>query len=252
MAAPADPAVDGGAELDDRGATIADGTGAPLRRGDVRIVGDTIVEVGTVTPRPDDRVVDATGLVLAPGVHRRAQPFNRRTRHRSRRDDADVAGHHDGVARAGRQLAVPCARLSRKRRRASPTTLNVALLVGHATIRRQVMGDDFRRAATAGGGRAHGGARRSGDARRRHRTVVGSRVRSRQLRVDRGSRRTGARGRQTSRLLHLAYPRRSGHARSRRCAKRSRSARRRSCRCRSRTSSSARSACGARRRKSWR
>ena len=30
-----------------------------------------------------------------------------------------------------------------------PTTLNVALLVGHATIRRQVMGDDFRRTATA-------------------------------------------------------------------------------------------------------
>ena len=40
---------------------------APLRRADVRIEGDTIREVGAITPRPDDRVIDATGLVLAPG-----------------------------------------------------------------------------------------------------------------------------------------------------------------------------------------
>ena len=34
------------------------------------------------------------------------------------------------------------------KRRAAPSTVNVAVLVGHATIRRQVMGDDFRRTAT--------------------------------------------------------------------------------------------------------
>ena len=35
------------------------------------------------------------------------------------------------------------------RRRDNPAALNVAVLVGHETIRRQVMGDDFRRTATA-------------------------------------------------------------------------------------------------------
>jgi N-acyl-D-amino-acid deacylase len=34
------------------------------------------------------------------------------------------------------------------RRRASPASLNVTLLVGHGTVRRRVMGDDFRREAT--------------------------------------------------------------------------------------------------------
>jgi len=34
------------------------------------------------------------------------------------------------------------------RRRAAPSTVNVAVLVGHATLRRQVMGEDFRRPAT--------------------------------------------------------------------------------------------------------
>jgi N-acyl-D-amino-acid deacylase len=34
------------------------------------------------------------------------------------------------------------------RRKASPSTVNVAVLVGHATLRRQAMGDDFRRTAT--------------------------------------------------------------------------------------------------------
>ena len=50
-----------------RGAQVADGTGAPLRRADVRIVGDTITDVGTVTPRSDDTVINADGLIVAPG-----------------------------------------------------------------------------------------------------------------------------------------------------------------------------------------
>ena len=50
-----------------RGATILDGTGAPARRGDIAVAGDRIVEpdrdqVGAVT-----RVIDAGGLVVAPG-----------------------------------------------------------------------------------------------------------------------------------------------------------------------------------------
>src|SRR5215471_8037206 len=50
-----------------RNARVLDGTGAPARAADVRIVGDRIAAVGQLTPSPSDRIVDAGGLVLAPG-----------------------------------------------------------------------------------------------------------------------------------------------------------------------------------------
>jgi len=49
-----------------RGGTIVDGSGAPPRRGDVAITGDAIVGVGRV-PESAGRVIDAEGLVVAPG-----------------------------------------------------------------------------------------------------------------------------------------------------------------------------------------
>ncbi|HYX20787.1 MAG TPA: D-aminoacylase, partial [Thermoanaerobaculia bacterium] len=49
------------------GARVADGTGAPLARADVRVRGDRIAEVGTLTPAAGEKVVRAEGLVLAPG-----------------------------------------------------------------------------------------------------------------------------------------------------------------------------------------
>ena len=56
-------------------------------------------------------------------------------------------------------------------------------MVGHATVRRLVMGDDYkRRRATRD--RADGGAGRAGDARGRGRAVERPRIRSRQLQRD--------------------------------------------------------------------
>src|SRR6267154_5026962 len=48
-------------------ARIADGTGKPLRRASVRIARDRIVKVGNFQPEKDEQIVDAKGLVLAPG-----------------------------------------------------------------------------------------------------------------------------------------------------------------------------------------
>ena len=48
-------------------AQVVDGTGAPARRAAVRVVDGRITEVGAITPSSSDRVVDAQGLVLAPG-----------------------------------------------------------------------------------------------------------------------------------------------------------------------------------------
>src|SRR5436309_3087053 len=48
-------------------AVLLDGTGAPGRPAAVRLRGDAIVETGALRPAPGEAVVDAHGLVLAPG-----------------------------------------------------------------------------------------------------------------------------------------------------------------------------------------
>ena len=50
-----------------RGGRVVDGTGSPWYRADVAIRGDTIAEVGWRIDAPAARVIDATGLVIAPG-----------------------------------------------------------------------------------------------------------------------------------------------------------------------------------------
>ncbi len=129
------------------GAQIADGNGGALRNRSVRISGDTIVAVGDVTPAAGDIRIDGTGLVLAPGF-------------------IDVHNHStDGIAKdpeAASQLAQGITTIVvgpdgsspwpiadyLAARRASPATINIATMVGHATVRQQVMGDDYRREAT--------------------------------------------------------------------------------------------------------
>ncbi len=50
-----------------RNATIHDGTGEASRVGDVAIHGDRIVGVGKITWKGKPRIIDCTGLILAPG-----------------------------------------------------------------------------------------------------------------------------------------------------------------------------------------
>ena len=131
-----------------RGAEVADGTGAPLRRADLRIVGDTIVELGSVTPNADDQVVDGTGLVLSPGF---IDAHNHSTDGLDSDPDA-VTQISQGITTVllGQDGSSPFPlRDYLARRRSSPSTINLQLLVGHATVRRQVMKDDFRRPANA-------------------------------------------------------------------------------------------------------
>ena len=50
-----------------RGGTVYDGTGSPGRRTDVGIRGDRVAAVGELSGTPANRVIDATGLAVAPG-----------------------------------------------------------------------------------------------------------------------------------------------------------------------------------------
>src|SRR5688572_21681005 len=127
-------------------AQVADGTGAPLRRANVRITDDRIAAVGDFKPRRGEAVVDAKGLVLAPGF-------------------IDVHNHsEDGLDRdplATTQIAQGITTLLLgadggspwpigtwlEERRRKPVSVNIAVLVGHATVREQVMQEDFRRVA---------------------------------------------------------------------------------------------------------
>jgi len=130
-----------------RNATVIDGRGTPARRGDVRIVGARIVAVGSLTPTRTDRVVDAQGLALAPGFidthsHHDRGLFDERTALAmvSQGITTIVVGQDGG----GMGLGALFAQMAKE-----PVAVNVASYVGHGAVRRAVMGNDFRRVATA-------------------------------------------------------------------------------------------------------
>ena len=129
-------------------ARVIDGSGGPSRAVNVRVVGDRITAIGEFEPSNQDILVNAQGLVLAPGF-------------------IDAHSHHDdglfetpGVLAAVNQgittivagqdgghqfpLAEFFARLE-----ASPVAINVASYAGFGLLRGQVMGEDYQRHATA-------------------------------------------------------------------------------------------------------
>jgi N-acyl-D-amino-acid deacylase len=127
-------------------AQVADGTGAPLRTASVRITDDRIAAIGDFKPAAADRVIDAKGLVLAPGfidVHN----------HSERGLDTDplattqiAQGITTVLLGADGGSPWPIGTWLEERRQ-KPAPLNLAVMAGHATIREQVMQKDFQRVA---------------------------------------------------------------------------------------------------------
>ncbi len=129
-------------------ASIIDGTGQKAFAGDVRIEGARIIAVAAhLDPRSGEEVRDVRGLSLAPGfidMHSHAD--------RGLFEDLDAATQtrqglttmlvgQDGESNF--PLHDFFARLE-----ATPPALNVASMVGHATLREQVMGHDLFRPST--------------------------------------------------------------------------------------------------------
>lgn len=130
------------------GGMVVDGTGAKRRRADVRIVGETIAEIGKLKPKPGERVIAAEGLVVAPGfidTHSHADG--------GLLDDPEaetqirqgittsVVGQDGG---SNYPLATYFDTLEKKH-----VTLNIASFVGHGTVRAKVLGADYKRVATS-------------------------------------------------------------------------------------------------------
>lgn len=134
-----------------RGGRIVDGTGSPWFVADVGIKGDTIV---AIRPRLDPagaRVIDAQGLVVAPGfvdVHAHVEPReggedivgNPATENNVRQGVTTVIGSPDG----GGPVSV---RDYLAKVEAARPAINVGAFIGHGSVRSAVMGE-VNRAAT--------------------------------------------------------------------------------------------------------
>jgi N-acyl-D-amino-acid deacylase len=137
-------------------ARIMDGSGNPWFHGDVAVKGDQIVKIGAITSRNAKKVIDATDKIVCPGfidIHSHADDTG--GRYNIRADDPMLKAAHNMVMQGVTTLVVnhdgrsqeSIAR-QKQEMEAGGTGPNVALLVGHNSIRFRAMGDDYKRLAT--------------------------------------------------------------------------------------------------------
>jgi N-acyl-D-amino-acid deacylase len=145
-----DPAPLPSAEVSSRlidNVVIIDGTGSPRQPGAVRIDGGKIIETGTLKALPGETVIDGEGLALAPGF---IDTHSHADEHLFEQPGA-LSAVSQGITTAviGQDGGSPFPLLDfRFRLIEQPAAINVAAYSGHNTLREQVMGQDFRRAAT--------------------------------------------------------------------------------------------------------
>jgi N-acyl-D-amino-acid deacylase len=129
-------------------AQVSDGSDGPLKKVTVRIAGDRVTKIGVFKPVRGEQVVDAQGLVLAPGfidIHNHsAEGLDKDPLAETQISQGitTVILGPDGFS------PWPMGAWMNTRRKES-AALNVATLFGHSTVRSKVMGNDFRREATA-------------------------------------------------------------------------------------------------------
>jgi N-acyl-D-amino-acid deacylase len=131
-----------------RNGLVVDGTGGASRHLDLRVAGDTIVELAPqLTAGASEQVLDAAGRIVAPGfvdVHSHA--------------DRGLVEHPEATSQV--QQGITTALVGQdgggdlpvsdflERMEAARPAINIATGVGHGTVRGLVLGADFKRAAT--------------------------------------------------------------------------------------------------------
>jgi N-acyl-D-amino-acid deacylase len=130
-----------------QGAQVADGTGAALSKADVRVVGDSIAEVGKLSPKAGEKVIRGDGLVLSPGF---IDVHNHSTQGLRTDPDAETQtsqGITTAVQGPDGDSPWPIGAWLAEREK-SPAAINVMTMVGHETVRSLVLGEDYRRVST--------------------------------------------------------------------------------------------------------
>ncbi len=125
-----------------RSGTVIDGTGAKPFQGDIGIRGGMISEIGDLSKAKSERVIDASGLVIAPGfidTHAHADNIGSRPEAQNflamgvttivsgncGSSNLDIAKHFTQLDKTG-------------------ISLNYATLIGHGTVRNKVLGRENR------------------------------------------------------------------------------------------------------------
>jgi N-acyl-D-amino-acid deacylase len=141
-----------------QGGRVLDGTGNPWFPADIGVRDGRIVAVGTLVGAKATRVVEATGKYVTPGfidIHSHADDGSRPDGG-LRDSDAQIRAAPNLVSQGITTVVVnhdgrspwPIAE-QRATFEQQPIGVNAMLLVGHGTVRRQVLGTDVRRPSTA-------------------------------------------------------------------------------------------------------
>ena len=130
------------------GAKIIDGTGRSAYSGNLHISNGKIDCVGKCKSKKGDEIINANGLVLAPGF---IDTHSHHDRHIDAHPDAlpEISqGVTSIVVGEDGDSALPLSRFF-DARKTNPSAVNFASYVGHGTIRGAVMGKDYKRPASA-------------------------------------------------------------------------------------------------------
>jgi N-acyl-D-amino-acid deacylase len=127
--------------------SVVDGSGKPRVLANVRIRDGKIADIGPVKPLAGEMLLDVKGMIVAPGFI----DLSSLSPSSIQKDPAATSIITQGVTTAvlGSDGAGPYSvedfmlPFDEK-----PPALNIATLVGHGTVRRQIMGPDFRRPAS--------------------------------------------------------------------------------------------------------
>jgi len=145
----AQPGVNAPTGLLIKNAQLIDGTGTAARRADVRVSGDTIAAIGEgLTAQAGERTIDAGGKVLAPGFIDMHSHADRGIDEAPDAATQVMQGITTAVVGQDGGSELPIADFYDRIGRLHPA-INYATAVGHGTVRKLVMGGDFKRAATA-------------------------------------------------------------------------------------------------------
>ena len=128
---------------------IIDGSGSDRLSGDVRILAGKITQIGQLEPMANEQVIDGKGQVLAPGfidTHSHADlgiedqrgALNAVSQGITTAIFGQDGGSHFPLSDFFQRLET------------NPVAINLASYAGHNTLRREVLGENFRRQATDG------------------------------------------------------------------------------------------------------